>query len=343
MYSTCLFCHSDLGANTEIEHFPVGRRLAYDPARGRLWVVCRQCERWNLTPLDERWEAVEECERRFRGTKLRVSTENIGLARVGEALELVRIGNPRLPEFAAWRYGDQFGRRRRTRMWQVGLQLGAFGAAFGGLLFAGFEVGIGLGTGWFYIYRAAASKTKKIIEGDPNAIVARVPVADGGALTVERRHLSGVVVRPEASDSGWALEVMHRGGITRLPGDDALRAARIVLPAINRFGATREQVSAAVQLIDRADSVASVFAKIGRASSRQLLTSAHVAGLDPTLRVALEMAAHDEVERRAMEGELASLEREWRDAEEIAGIADDLLVPRAATDFIARLKSRGEK
>ena len=32
---------------------------------------------------------------------------------VGEGLELVRIGKPLRPEFAAWRYGDQFGRRRR--------------------------------------------------------------------------------------------------------------------------------------------------------------------------------------------------------------------------------------
>ena len=56
MYSTCLFCHSDLGANEVIEHFPVGRRLAFDEDKGRLWVICRSCERWNLTPLDERWE-----------------------------------------------------------------------------------------------------------------------------------------------------------------------------------------------------------------------------------------------------------------------------------------------
>ena len=30
MYSTCLFCHGDLGKNAAIEHFPVGRRLAFD-------------------------------------------------------------------------------------------------------------------------------------------------------------------------------------------------------------------------------------------------------------------------------------------------------------------------
>ncbi len=40
--------------------------------------------------------------------------------------------------------------------------------------------------------------------------------------------------------------------------------------------------------------------------------------------LALEMALHDERERRAMEGELAALEDEWREAELLARIADAL-------------------
>ena len=113
MYTSCMFCQKPLGANEVVESFPTGRRLAFDAARGRLWVVCMKCERWNLTPLEERWEAVEDCERLFRDTRIRVSTDNIGLARHPEGLTLVRIGEPQRPEFAAWRYGDQFGRRRR--------------------------------------------------------------------------------------------------------------------------------------------------------------------------------------------------------------------------------------
>jgi hypothetical protein len=84
MYSACVWCYASLGRNETIEHFPVGRRLAFDAATGRLWVVCRKCERWNLTPLDERWEAIEECERRFRATRLRASTDQIGLARLAD-------------------------------------------------------------------------------------------------------------------------------------------------------------------------------------------------------------------------------------------------------------------
>ena len=111
MYSTCLFCNQDLGSNEVIEQFPIGRRLAFDASKGRLWVVCRKCERWNLTPLEERWEAIEECERLFAGTRLRVSTDNIGLAYLPEGVALVRIGRALSSEIAAWRYG------RHLRRW----------------------------------------------------------------------------------------------------------------------------------------------------------------------------------------------------------------------------------
>ena len=50
MYATCLVCNAALSANEAIEHFPVGQRLAYDVATGRLWVVCKTCARWNLSP-----------------------------------------------------------------------------------------------------------------------------------------------------------------------------------------------------------------------------------------------------------------------------------------------------
>src|ERR1051325_3478570 len=140
MYSTCLF-QASLGKNDAIEHFPIGRRLAYDAAKGRLWVVCRKCARWNLTPLEERWEAIEECERAFSITRLRVSTDNVGLARLGEGLELIRIGKPHRPEFAAWRYGDQFGRRRRKTM----VYTGVFGVAAVGHFVSGSILGATLG------------------------------------------------------------------------------------------------------------------------------------------------------------------------------------------------------
>lgn len=75
--------------------------------------MCPGCARWNLTPLESRWEAIEKCERLFRDTPLRASNGQVGLARVREGTTLVRIGNPLRPEMAAWRYGDRLSNGRR--------------------------------------------------------------------------------------------------------------------------------------------------------------------------------------------------------------------------------------
>ena len=61
-----------------------------------------------------------------------------------------------------------------------------------------------------------------------------------------------------------------------------------------------------------------------------------LAALTPEFRLSLEMALHEEQERRALDGELAQLEQAWRDAEEIARIADELLLPEAVSDWLAR-------
>ena len=49
--------------------------------------------------------------------------------------------------------------------------------------------------------------------------------------------------------------------------------------------------------------------------------------LGPGVRLALEMASHEAEERLYLRGELWRLERAWREAEEIAAIADRLTVP----------------
>jgi hypothetical protein len=55
-------------------------------------------------------------------------------------------------------------------------------------------------------------------------------------------------------------------------------------------------------------------------------------------RLAIEMALHEEQERRALEGELAELEMAWQEAEEIGAIADSLLLPSWVDQALARLR-----
>jgi hypothetical protein len=348
MYRTCLFCSSDLGHNEAVEHFPVGRRLAFDAAKGRLWVVCRKCERWNLTPLEERWEAIEECERAFRATKLRVSTDEIGLARLKEGLELVRIGDPQRPEMAAWRYGDQFGRRRR-RQYLIG---GGAVLIAGTVVVAGPMLGV-LGAGaispaWnianslVQVYRA-----KKLISVPAPEGVLRTRLSDVERIRLTVHHdtlqLSVPVVTQGGATPWWRYAKMRETRI--LEGEAAVRAAGALLPLVNRSGGNAADVQRAVGIVEEAESPERLFAHaaqtlaarsgsgFGNPKRRTSLKRVPLA-----TRLALEMAAHEDSERRALEGELHLLEEAWKAAEEIAAIADDMFLPASVDTELARLR-----
>src|SRR5690348_5657063 len=92
LYQHCIFCSADLGSNEILEDFPVGQSVAFDPHKGRLWAVCSRCGRWNLAPIEERWEAVESAEQRFRSARQRVHRENIGVARLEDGTRFIRVG-----------------------------------------------------------------------------------------------------------------------------------------------------------------------------------------------------------------------------------------------------------
>jgi len=321
-----MFCNLPLGANEIVEAFPVGRRLAFDQAKGRLWVVCRACERWNLSPLEERWEAVEACEKIFRDTRLRVSTDNIGLARLKEGLELIRIGEPVRGEFAAWRYGDQFGRRRRRALVVAGAGLAAVGAIVAGSAALAGGIGGG-GYGLFQLARAA-------IQGSPRKVVARVTTAEG-VLKVRRKDLErAIMVHHPVADGEWSLHIRAGKESRILSGEDARIAAGLLLPAINRYGGNRKQVQDAVQQIetvgDPSRYALDLLVRSAGRVRRPLLGAppgTSLTALASEERLALEMAVHEEAERRAMSGELWLLEQAWKNAEHIASISDDLLNP----------------
>ena len=350
MYSSCMFCNKPLGQNESLEAFPVGERLAFDPARGRLWVVCRACERWNLSPLEERWEAIEQAERLFRDARRRVSTENIGLARLPEGTTLVRIGEPQRPEFAAWRYGDQFGRRRARALLVAGGSVAAIAAVVAGGVIAG--VGVG---GFGYLF---AQLGRRLVLGSPETIVARIRTDQQGIVLVRRRHLaeSSIVSTP---DHTLGLYLRFKNGAAQLSGAEAERVASIILPKVNRFGGRKGDVADAVRQIEDVGDSARYLRDMGRRSEGLIksmtdgVTARRAKGrqkefnkyglfsLPAAHRLALEMALHEESERRALEGELVELEQAWVDAEEVAAISDNLFVPESVEAEFRRLKGEG--
>lgn len=326
MYAACLWCFRDLGRNAEIGAFPVGRRLAFDAARGRFWVICRKCGRWNLSPLEERWEAIEQCERLYRGTRVRVSTDEVGMARLREGLTLIRIGAPLRPEFAAWRYGRQLRWRRLRAGAAVGAGLVAVAAGAAG--------GMAIGLGGYAAY-AAFEAGKWLIDGGPESTVARVPV-EGKLYRVKRQDLTHARIFTDGDDRHLGLVLHHVRGVQLLRGPSAAAALGKLMPAINRFGANRVELDHAVEVLEHCDGAAEYVDWMLRHASRTAPVIGGLLQLPDASRLALEMALHEDAERRAMEGELRELERAWREAEEVAAIADDMFVPPAIREFIER-------
>ncbi|CAN5810259.1 hypothetical protein BH23GEM8_BH23GEM8_13980 [soil metagenome] len=373
MYHTCIFCSNALGSNDSIEEFPVGSRLAFDAWKGRLWAVCPRCRRWNLAPIEERWEAVERSEKLFSESRLRVHSENIGMAKLRDGTRLIRVGKALPREFAAWRYGDELLRRRkRLALWGGAGTVGAV------------AVGVGL----------TAAMSAAIV---PSAILGLLNLSQLGMALSSVRSMSRVVHRvpAESSETGEAVVIRaqdmrtariveaKRGtgpallipgtgfqrvetGSTvrwvpppplRIEGDDAERILARSLVGANRRGASGGQVDSALRNLEAAGSRESFFRTVTAlegglfnqallhnqnripdigASWRRLAGSfrgERIAGgtvalpprqIPAPLRLALEMSLHEESERRALEGEMAELEQAWREAEEIAAIADAL-------------------
>ena len=340
MYSTCLFCHSRLGTNEAIEPFPVGRRLAFDAAKGRLWVVCLACGRWNLSPVEERWEAIEQCERLFRATRVRVTTTHIGLAALKEGVDLVRIGAPLRPEFAAWRYGQRFTRRHSRAQLAVGTAVVAAGAgaiAFAPLLVPALSFGAisiviipGVTTVLGTIPVVGALAVRDYLQND--RIIGRLATrsaagAQPAVITVRAKHARAAQLDVRGREpSTVSLELPHDSGWTHFDGLEALQAASALMAGANRFGASAAQVQEAVRRVENLGDAATYLraaSTLGGARNSRMTSLINLwRGLGPMRLsnsecLALEMALHEESERRALEGELAILE------ERLEGSRDD--------------------
>ncbi|HLL81820.1 MAG TPA: hypothetical protein VK420_04175 [Longimicrobium sp.] len=333
MYRHCIYCSAEMGANEALEGFPVGRTLAFDAEKGRLWAVCGRCARWNLAPIEERWEPVEDAERLFRDARMRVQSENIGLARLADGTRLIRVGAALHGELAAWRYGDQLMKRRRRHRVLAGAATVAGIVGFAGVAYAA------VGYGTFYIaHNIGRSLWKGYLRSRPFHTLAPHETPDGRPVTLQRKHLEGAVLQPGA-EGGVELRLpgavmtpspQWKGILVESPIILADPAARRVLERgmvhLNASGADRQRLGHALGLIASAGSAEEYIS--GTASSHLALARGDEAQrwMPADTALALEIALHEEQERRALAGELSILEAAWRDAEPIAEIADRLSV-----------------
>lgn len=374
MYRTCIFCSADLGSNDSIEHFPVGSRIAFDAARGRLWAVCPSCARWNLAPIEERWEAVEDAEKLFASSRLRVQNENIGISVLPDGTRAVRIGAALEGEVAAWRYGKEF-RRRRMRMWaSAAAGLGAVGAlALGAPVLVSIAGPVTFGWQGYLVADAIRShiRGRKII-----SVVPSYATPTGEVLHVRRRDLHRAVFSRTAGEATVVLSGAYRRrpyrlafdnddqpppALLHLRGTDATRLMARAMVDFNSSGASTSEVNQALDLLNEAGSANAYLDDFAsrdiplkiiqgsgswwnggrvtmdglrqpRPDDDELSYYGYRSAIDMKANklvgvpnvLALEMALHDESERRALLGDLEDLEAAWRDAENIARIADAL-------------------
>src|SRR5256885_2310248 len=110
MFRTCAFCNGKLDGDGGPTDLGVGRRLAFDEWKGRLWVICPRCSRWNLAPLDDRLDQIAALERAASEGRVAAATDQVTLIR-WQGYDLVRVGKPRRLELATWRYGERLRAR----------------------------------------------------------------------------------------------------------------------------------------------------------------------------------------------------------------------------------------
>lgn len=317
LYPHCLFCGCSFPHSALFSRVPPGDRLAYDPARGRIWSICGRCARWNLIPAEERFDAIDELERviRDRGTFL-AATANVALYDVAD-LTVIRVGAARLAERSAWRYGREL-LARHAGYNRAGTRLAA--ATAGAVARVAERV-----TGFRLDRHWGPTTAADVIRWQRFGTVAWQGRASCDAC--------GSVLHTLHFDSAWWLYPRVEGGrlvvgvpctrcdpwtprnVFDLHGDDGGAVLRRALAYQHVAGANAADLNAATALLVHTGSAEQFIASLatGRTSLWRL-------GRVATL--ALEIAANHLAERRALEIRLHGVEAEWRLENELAGIVD---------------------
>jgi hypothetical protein len=209
-------------------------------------------------------------------------------------------------------------------------------------------VAAGMGAGVFNIVRLATMAVKKKRD---KRIVYRGPEAGEKGLTAgELDHL--MVQLPDAAGERQTFSLTLplemrprrwiRGGTVTPPSvfreEGLLPVAALALARRNRLAGRPAHIDEAVSLVDqlgnplRDPDAAQAWSRTPGmlpGSTREPVgtTVRPLKDIPTATRLALEIAAHEEQERLFLASHLGLLQRAWQEAEEIARIADDLLLP----------------
>jgi hypothetical protein len=324
MYRSCAFCNGKLDGDGGPSGLGVGRRLAFDEWKGRLWVICPRCSRWNLAPIDDRLEQIEALARVARDGRVAASSEQVALIR-WQGYDFVRVGKPPRLEFATWRYGERLRARRREQLrFVVPVTVAAVGLAVAVNLTAGGSVGV-----FVWNVPNIVRATYRGMVGRRRIGLSEPPICErcGSVMQLRAKHVAHArVVRQLGADLAVLLSCPScRSEGTMLVGADAHAALRSGLTYLALARRDHQRAEDAARLVEGAGGPDHLIRDVAR---RELT----LRSLGPERRLALEMAVDEQAE-------VAELERQWREAEEIAEIADGTLSTSAELEEeLRRLK-----
>lgn len=226
-------------------------------------------------------------------------------------------------------------------------------AVVGGVLVGGFVVGL--------IHFSVLGSASNIFTSWANRrTLVKVRSKDGILMGLSHQDLLKTRIKASGLEDDWEIEIRKGRDRHCWAGLDALRVVGLIMPAVNRAGGNRSVIRQAVPEIEAAghpNEFLKRASQTGTGNEGGLWTQGTSSGsvravdekrsgliknLQKPARLAIEMALHEEQERRALEGELRELEAAWREAEEIAGISDNLLLPEGAHEFIEEHRQRDQ-
>jgi hypothetical protein len=327
VFRTCAFCNASFDGDGGPSGLGVGRRIAFDEWKGRLWVVCPRCSRWNLTPFDDRLERIEAVARAANQGRIAASTPQVSLIR-WQRYDFVRVGRPPRIELATWRYGERLRNRQRERM-KVVLPLTV--AAIGLGIAANVAAGGGFGLVVWNVHRAVNWFYRRLL-GSRKVAMTEAPICArcGGLMELRARHVQFARIVPDAhADMAVVLSCprCHEEG-AQLIGSEATQVVRQGLTYLNVIRRGHQRAEDAARVVDRIGGPELLVRDI---ANRQKMLRA----LQPERRLALEMAVDEQAEAE-------ELEQQWREAEELADIADGTLTTFAdLEEKLRRLKNTG--
>jgi hypothetical protein len=258
-----------------------------------------------------------------------VQDENIGIAQLPEGTSLIRVGDALPGELAAWRYGNELRKRRRRFQLESAV-----------------EVVVGAVALEVLLLRVRARQKEPVYRVPGSAF------ASGRDVLIREKGLRGTRIETKPTGGVQVTVPVPRSAVSRLHGwvTNSPAPDRITLSAdaahgllnrsmvrINAPGAGDRDLRQALEIVQLHGSPERVLnretggtvmiaERRWTVTKRLQLRDPGVSGGPVPIPAALafEMLLHEEFERRALAGELELLREQWREAEEIASIADDL-------------------